>query len=945
MLSSKQSPRNTKDMAPEPIGLLVKMRKSLGGGKQHRRNSDDLSHATRSRPLSVPQMDTDTAMSYMRESSLEKTGTVRYSSLTTAPNGLTDSAQVTHTCTNGKLPNGVNCKTDENANKQDGGAHQPKKSNSSIFEKQGARPKVRKSSKGEVANLVDVASKGASLDGERCKPQGTPASLPSVEMDQSRLPAHNTDYDSNSKNSGCPTGNATSDVTFDSFQMSKQTVPCSKPALLPPPRDITSKGCAPMNIYIEAEVPPAFQDEVSVKTLENMKELESRNPPSERPVRLVSPAQQLPEELLVSACMPYTQIEDETSEEGNGEPLPADLKYSQSTGALLTEESQAHQADTPPVRPTATPNIYQSQTFPCNQYSNTYFNGDVTTNNEAAVGDGSSESEGTLAKSVSKSVASSVVKDEPQSCSDKKHCCTCTCGNKTYPYMFVQSDRSDKKTSLVLESIPLAMEEELGSPPKARTPHIAMIINSNSMFLDADSPVKQLSQQDLDMIIKWNNFSLVQETKESSKEEEDQKDCTDTTRAFAAMKMSEEEISSPPDKVLPDNLQDVLGAAGGVDSNETSAPRVDRSSKPKGLKKLPDDDDEDDHHKDEEDPPPLPPRMPSTPSSQSDSMRRTMSAFPYMDDDDDDIPTHEFLSDIGLDFDPDTKNKSKSLPRIATQLPSTSPPEMRAMKRVKTVNMRNRFSQMFKPGSKKKRHSTHGFPDRPLPDIPPHPKLNKIKETAARRLSSYAMTNSDETATAQQASKDGLSKDEVSKLEVDMARKQFAVSLRKISEYGWYWGPMNWDDAEARLENMPDGSFLVRDSSDDRHLLSLSFRAQGSTHHTRVEHQMGKFSFWSQPCSHGSASIVEFVEEAMRHSRSGRVLYFLRPRNPGFPPAAVQLLYPISRFQKARSMQHMCRFVIRKHVRLDHIDSLPLPKRLKSYLKEAQYYTQDDILH
>ena len=110
-------------------------------------------------------------------------------------------------------------------------------------------------------------------------------------------------------------------------------------------------------------------------------------------------------------------------------------------------------------------------------------------------------------------------------------------------------------------------------------------------------------------------------------------------------------------------------------------------------------------------------------------------------------------------------------------------------------------------------------------------------------------------------------------------------------------------------------------------------------------HPTGKFSFWSQPCSHGSASIVEFVEEAMRHSRSGRVLYFLRPRNPGFPPAAVQLLYPISRFQKARSMQHMCRFVIRKHVRLDHIDSLPLPKRLKSYLKEAQYYTQDDILH
>ncbi len=107
----------------------------------------------------------------------------------------------------------------------------------------------------------------------------------------------------------------------------------------------------------------------------------------------------------------------------------------------------------------------------------------------------------------------------------------------------------------------------------------------------------------------------------------------------------------------------------------------------------------------------------------------------------------------------------------------------------------------------------------------------------------------------------------------------------------------------------------------------------------------GKFSFWSQPSSHGSSSIVEFIEEAMQHSRNGRFLYFLRPRVPGFPPAPVQLLFPISRFQKARSLQHMCRFVIRRQVRLDHIDELPLPRRLRDYLKEGQYYTPDDIIH
>ena len=54
-------------------------------------------------------------------------------------------------------------------------------------------------------------------------------------------------------------------------------------------------------------------------------------------------------------------------------------------------------------------------------------------------------------------------------------------------------------------------------------------------------------------------------------------------------------------------------------------------------------------------------------------------------------------------------------------------------------------------------------------------------------------------------------------------------------QVGWYWGPLSMDKAESKLANKRDGSFLVRDSSHDSYILSLSFRSQSRTHHTRIE--------------------------------------------------------------------------------------------------------------
>lgn len=164
------------------------------------------------------------------------------------------------------------------------------------------------------------------------------------------------------------------------------------------------------------------------------------------------------------------------------------------------------------------------------------------------------------------------------------------------------------------------------------------------------------------------------------------------------------------------------------------------------------------------------------------------------------------------------------------------------------------------------------------------------------------------------------------------------TAIRKLQESGFYWSMVNGKEANSLLSSEPPGTFLIRDSSDNRHFFTLSVKTDSGTKNLRIQCDSYFFFLQTDPKSMQPAPRFDCVLKLIHHympskvsaasAGNGKSSYFIYSSGEKIP---LELLRPLS--SSVSTLQHLCRKTVNGHLEVSSkLDQLP--HTLKEFLQE-----------
>ncbi len=135
-------------------------------------------------------------------------------------------------------------------------------------------------------------------------------------------------------------------------------------------------------------------------------------------------------------------------------------------------------------------------------------------------------------------------------------------------------------------------------------------------------------------------------------------------------------------------------------------------------------------------------------------------------------------------------------------------------------------------------------------------------------------------------------------------------AVEYLNHSGFYWGPLEVDEAHTRLAKLPLGTFLIRDSMQANVFFTLSYRAPEGPTSVRLLLKDGRFSL-----------------AGSKHTFSclfGLLGYYIAS-----PKKSLSMPY---RGEAPQSLQELARRAVVRSFGKDGIQHLPVSKKLKEFL-------------
>ncbi|XP_076843394.1 suppressor of cytokine signaling 3a [Brachyhypopomus gauderio] len=164
------------------------------------------------------------------------------------------------------------------------------------------------------------------------------------------------------------------------------------------------------------------------------------------------------------------------------------------------------------------------------------------------------------------------------------------------------------------------------------------------------------------------------------------------------------------------------------------------------------------------------------------------------------------------------------------------------------------------------------------------------------------------------------------------------LAVRKLQESGFYWASISGKEANAMLATEPSGTFLIRDSSDNRHFFTLSVKTDSGTKNLRVQCDNRSFFLQTDPKISQSVPHFDCVLKLVHHymvspraaagTGNARCAYYIYSGGEKIP---LELLRPFSCTMS--SLQHLCRKAVNGHLDISSVKE-QLPQPLSHFLQE-----------